>query len=130
MRSRAALALVAAGLLLGLPAAAQAGDELRFFSNAGKTVICRYSSFSGFQQLKCTDTRVLGEDGAPLTVQLKSKGRTEQLIFDSRPIEKTGKPTAKFSRGAFRCTLTASSVRCSNKARHGFVLKLPAPSFF
>ena len=115
----------AAALALGTPAVAQAADELKFFSNPGSTVICRYSSFSGFQELKCSDRRVKGEDGGALTLRLHRSDRPAELIFDPNPIEKKGAPATRFARPGFTCTLTAAAVRCTNAAKHGFVMKLP-----
>jgi hypothetical protein len=120
----------ATALALGAPAVAQAADELTIFSNPGTTVICRYSSFSGVQELKCADRRVKGEDGGPLTLRLHRSERTAELIFDPNPIEKKGRPAARFARPGFTCTLTAAAVRCTNAVKHGFVMKLPKQTVY
>ena len=100
-----ATALVLGGLALGLPGAAQAADEL-----------------------KCTDRRVRGDDDGPLTLRLHKSDRPAELIFDANPIEKKGAPAARFARPGFSCTLTAAAARCTNAAKHGFVMKLPKPT--
>ena len=120
----------ATALALGVPAVAQSASELKFFSNPGSTVICRYSSFSGFQELKCADRRVKGDDGGPLTLRLHKNEPTAELIFDPNPIEKQGAPVKSFARPGFTCTLTAAAVRCTNAVRHGFVMKLPKRTVF
>ena len=133
-----AVALVVAGAVAGAAGATTAAqssgaaaraaqaDELRFFSNPGRTVVCRYSSFSGYQQLKCIDRRVRGEDGGALVVRLGKTGMAEELLFDSGPMEKIGLPVARFSRpGIVSCTLTKAAVRCANAAKHGMVLQVP-----
>ncbi len=120
----------ATALALGAPAVAQAADELKFFSNQGSKVICRYSSFSGFQELKCADRRVKGDDGGPLTLRLHKSEPTAKLIFDPNPIEKKGAPVRSFARPGFACTLTAAAVRCANAARHRFVMKVPKQTVF
>ena len=120
----------ATALALSAPAAAQAADELKFFSNPGSSVICRYSSFSGFQELKCADRRAKGDDGGPLTLRLHKSEPTAELIFDPNPIEKRGSPVKSFARPGFACTLTAAAVRCTNAVKHGFVLKLPKRTIF
>lgn len=120
----------ATALALGAPAVALAADELKFLSNPGSTVNCRYSSFSGFQELKCADRRVKGDDGGPLTLRLHRSERTAELIFDPNPIEKKDAPVKRFARPGISCTLTAAAVRCTNAAKHGFVMKLPKQTIF
>ena len=132
-RAVAAAAVLAAALAAaaGAPAGQAAGtatraDELRFFSNPGRTVVCRYSSFSGYQQLRCIDRRVRGEDGGALVVRLGRTGMAEELLFDSGPMEKIGLPVARFSRpGILSCTLTKAEVRYVNTAKHGMVMQVP-----
>ncbi|MEI8105381.1 MAG: hypothetical protein WCH31_06035 [Actinomycetes bacterium] len=120
----------ALALVLAASAAGRSSDELTFFSNPGSSVVCRYSSFSGFQELKCTDRRVRGTDGGALTLRLHRSERAAELIFDSNPIEKKGAPVRRFVRSGFTCTLTPAQVRCSNATKHGFVLKTPKQSLF
>lgn len=103
-------------------AAAQRADGVVFFSNPGKTVVCRYSSFSGYQELKCQDKLVAGDDGGPFTARLRATGAGSELIFDSNPVEKAGSVLRRFAKAPFTCTLAKTAVRCTNPQKHGFLL--------
>lgn len=126
---RIAAAGAALALALVVPAAAHA-EGILFFSNPGKTVICRYSSFSGHQELKCEDKVVAGDDGYRLVVRLQKTGKGAQLLFDASPIEKEGSVVRSFARAPFACTLSKAQVRCTNPQQHGFLLTTRAGSVF
>ena len=127
---RRAAALGVAALALAAPAAAQAGDGIVFFTNPGTTVVCRYSSFSGYQELKCQSQVVAGDDGGPLTVRLQKAGKGAELLFDANPVEKAGSVLRRFAKAPFACTLSKTAVRCTNPQRHGFQLTAKAGSVF
>lgn len=122
--------IVAAALTLALPAAAQVADGVVFFVNPGKTVACRTSSFSGFQELKCGARQVRAEDGGPCTARLHETGKGEQVLFDSNPIERIGSTAVRFETTPFICTLTKTAVRCTNPQQHGFLLTCKAGSVY
>ena len=126
---RIATAGVLAALALAVPAAAHA-EGIIFFSNPGKTVICRYSSFSGYQELKCEDKVVAGDDGYRLVIRLQKTGKGAELLFDANPIEKEGSVVRKFAKAPFTCTLAKTQVRCTNPQKHGFVMTTKAGSVF
>lgn len=109
---------------------AAAANGITFFANPGKRIVCRYSSFSGFQELKCEDRSVAAEDGGPFTARLHKTGRGEQTLMDPNPIERVGSTVARFTKAPFACTLTKAAVRCVNPTRHGFLLTPTKGSVF